>query len=84
MGVREKWSLRYVVGFKSIQNTEDEYLWKFSVSRESVEKTENEKPKNRNADKGAHGLEVPYTQYGFLSRVVCFWSCSCSQKIRIS
>ena len=25
-------------------------------------------------------LRVPYTQYGFLSRVACFWSCSCSQK----
>ena len=23
---------------------------------------------------------VPYTQYGFLSRVACFWSCSCLQK----
>ena len=25
-------------------------------------------------------LRVPYTQYGFLSRAACFWSCSCSQK----
>ena len=25
-------------------------------------------------------LRVPYTQYGFLSRVACFWSCSCLQK----
>ena len=25
-------------------------------------------------------LRVLYTQYGFLSRVACFWSCSCSQK----
>ena len=54
VGVREKWSLRYVIGFRSIQNTEDEYLWKFSVPRRGVGKTENEKPKNRNADKGAH------------------------------
>ena len=26
------------------------------------------------------GLRVPFTKYGFLSRVACFWSCSCSQK----
>ena len=25
-------------------------------------------------------LRVPYTQYRFLSRVACFWSCSCLQK----
>ena len=55
MGVREKWSLRYVVEPRSIQNT-DEYLCKFSVPRGGIEKTENEKQKNRNnADKGAHG-----------------------------
>ena len=23
---------------------------------------------------------VPYTQYGFLCRAACFWSCSCSRK----
>ena len=28
-------------------------------------------------------LRVPYTQHGFLSRVACFWSCSCSQKYEI-
>ena len=28
-------------------------------------------------------LRVPYTQYGFLARVACFWSCSCSQKNEI-
>ena len=47
-------SLRYVIGFRSIQNTEDEYLWKFSVPRRGVGKTENEKTKKRNADKDAH------------------------------
>ena len=57
MGVREKWSLRYVVGPRSIQNT-DEYLWKFYVPRGGVEKTENENQKNRNADEGTHGLVV--------------------------
>ena len=31
-------------------------LCKFSVPRGGVEKTENEKQKNRNADKGAHGF----------------------------
>ena len=54
MGVGEKWSLRYVVGPRSIQNT-DKYLCKFSVPRGGVEKTANEKQKNRNVDKGAHG-----------------------------
>ena len=55
MGVREKWSLRYVVGPRSIHNT-DRYLCKFSVPRGGVEKPANEKQENRNADKGAHGL----------------------------
>ena len=52
MGVGEKWSLRYVVGPRSIHNT-DKYLCKFSVLRGGVlEKTENEKQKNKNADEG--------------------------------
>ena len=56
MGVREKWSLRYVVGPGSKQNTStDEYLRNFYVPRGGVENTENEKQKNRNADKGAFG-----------------------------
>ena len=57
MGVREKWSLRSVVGPRSIpvQNT-DKYMYKFSVPRGGAERTENEKQKNRNADKGAHGF----------------------------
>ena len=50
MGVREKWSLRYVVGPRSIQNT-DEYLWKFSVPRGGVEKTENENRKTETQTK---------------------------------
>ena len=25
-------------------------------------------------------LRVPSTQYGFISRAACFWSCSCSHK----
>ena len=56
MDVREKWSLRYVVGPRSIQNT-DKYLCKFSVPRRCVEKTANEKQKKRNADNGAHGIQ---------------------------
>ena len=60
MGVREKLSLRYVVGPRSIQNT-DKYLCKFSVPRGGVERTANENQKNRNADKGAHG-----TKYGII------------------
>ena len=61
MGVREKLSLRYVVGLRSIQNT-DKYLCKFSVPRGGVERTPNEKQKNRNnADKDAHG-----TKYGII------------------
>ena len=55
MGVGEKRSLRYVVGPRSIHNT-DKYFCKFSVPRGGVGKTANEKQKNRNADKGAHGL----------------------------
>ena len=51
--MREKWCLRYVVGPRSIQNTDEYLLCKFSVPRGGVEKTENEKTKNRNADKGA-------------------------------
>ena len=46
MSVREKWSLRYVVGPRSIQNT-DEYLCKFSVSRGGVEK---QKTKNKKTE----------------------------------
>ena len=53
MSVREKWCLRYVVGPRSIQNTDEYLLCKFSVPRGGVEKTENEKQKKRNADKGA-------------------------------
>ena len=52
MGVREKWSLRYVVGPTSIQNT-DEYLCKFSVPRGGVEKTENE-----NVESGGDALKI--------------------------
>ena len=59
VGVREKWYLRCVVGPRSIQNT-DKYLCKFSVPRGGVEKTGNEKQKNRNADKGAHDFPVSY------------------------
>ena len=44
----------YVVGPRSIQST-DKYFCKFSVPRGGVEKTANEKLKNRNAEKGAHG-----------------------------
>ena len=59
MGVREKWSLRYVVGPRSIQNT-DKYLCKFSVPRGGVEKAANEKQKNRKTEtqteEGAHGF----------------------------
>ena len=57
-GLREKWYLQYVVGPKSIQNT-DEYLCNFSVPRGGVEKAENVEQKNRNADKGAHGYARP-------------------------
>ena len=73
MGVREKWSLRYVVGPRSIQNT-DKYLCKFSVPRGGVEKTANEKLKNRNnADKGAHGsntMIVELQQFGTVQRSI--------------
>ena len=55
MGVREKWCLRYEVGPRSIHNTY-KYLCHFYVPHGGVEKTENEKQKNRNADKGAHGF----------------------------
>ena len=56
VGVREKWSLRFVVGPRIIpvQNT-DKYLYKFSVPRGGAKITENEKQK-KNADKGAHGF----------------------------
>ena len=42
--VSEKWSLRCVVGPRSIQM---EYLWMFSVPRGGAEKTKTEKPKRR-------------------------------------
>ena len=40
--------------------------------------------KAKNGDRGTivftATLRVPYTQCGFLSRIACFWRCSCSQK----
>ena len=72
MGVREKWSLRYVVGPRSIQST-DKYFCKFSVPRGGVEKTANEKLKNRNAEKGAHGsytILVELQQFNTVQRSI--------------
>ena len=55
MGVREKWSLPYESGL-GVYRIQMNNLCKFSVPRGGVEITGNEKQKNRNADKGAHGL----------------------------
>ena len=54
MGVGEKWSLRYVVGARGIKIQMNNWC-KFSVPRRGVEKTENEKQKNRN-----HNISVKF------------------------
>ena len=46
MDVREKWSLRCVVGPRSIGST-DEYLWRFNVPGGGLKK---QKPKNRKTE----------------------------------